>query len=116
MKIHPNTDESLHLAKKHISEIKQIYGEQVFINLIDKKGSQLRIGTTFTNIVKDMQDDLIKYVWFDFHHECRKMKWENLSKLIEQVKEKLDGFDYFIATVSHGFDQRDKINRRTCSI
>ena len=23
----------------------------------------------------------VKYVWFDFHHECRNMKWENLSKL-----------------------------------
>jgi phosphatidylinositol 4-phosphatase len=39
VKIHPNNDESLSLAKKHVDEIKQIYGEQVFINLIDKKGS-----------------------------------------------------------------------------
>lgn len=39
VKIHPNTEESLSLAKKHVEEIKQVYGEQVFINLIDKKGS-----------------------------------------------------------------------------
>lgn len=103
----------MELAKKHVEEIKQYYGEQVFINLIDKKGSQLRIGNTFTNIVTNMKDDLIKYVWFDFHDECKKMKWENLSKLINQVKDKLMGFEYFLATTQHGFDQRDKINERT---
>lgn len=104
VKIHPNTEESLTLAKKHVEEIKQVYGEQVFINLIDKKGSQLRIGTNFTNIVNQMKDQFIKYVWFDFHHECRKMKWENLSKLVNIVQEKLDGFDYFLCNLSQGFD------------
>ena len=82
--------------------------------MIDKKGSQLRIGTTFTNIVTNMKDSLIKYVWFDFHHECRKMKWENLSKLIDQVKDKLHGFDYFMVRLEHGMDHKDRINSRTC--
>jgi hypothetical protein len=116
VKIHPNNDESLILAMKHVEEMKQNYGEQVFINLIDKKGSQLRIGTTFTNIVTNMKDDLIKYVWFDFHHECRNMKWENLSKLIEQVKDKLHGFDHFMITLSHGLDQKHRITDKTSTI
>lgn len=63
-----------------------------------------------------MKDSLIKYVWFDFHHECRKMKYENLSKLIEQVKEKLHGFDYFMARLEHGMEHRDRINERTCKV
>jgi hypothetical protein len=25
---------------------------------------------------------MIAYTWFDFHGECKKMKWENLSKLV----------------------------------
>lgn len=76
----------------------------------------MRIGTTFTNLVTNMKDDLIKYVWFDFHDECKKMRWENLSKLVDQVKDKLNGFEYFMATLQNGFDQRDKINDRTCTI
>jgi len=59
---------------------------------------------------------LIKYVWFDFHDECKKMKWENLSKLISDVKDKLHGFDYFMANLEHGMDHRDRINERTCKI
>jgi hypothetical protein len=96
-----------------VAEIKTAYGEQVFINLIDKKGSQLRIGTTFTQIMDRMRDGLIKYVWFDFHHECRKMKWENLSKLVDQVKDKLHSFDYFMANMQFGMDRREKVNERT---
>jgi len=116
VRINPSTEDSLVLARKHIEEMKKNYGEQVFINLIDKKGSQLRIGTTFTNIVNTIKDELIMYVWFDFHHECRKMKWENLSKLVDQVKSKLHGFDYFMARLDHGMDHRDRINERTCKI
>lgn len=63
-----------------------------------------------------MKDDLIYYVWFDFHHECRKMKWENLAKLVDLVKDKLTGFDYFFAKLDYGMDQREKINDKTCQI
>jgi hypothetical protein len=114
--INKNHDESVALAKKHVQDIKSQYGEQVFINLIDKKGSQLRIGTEFTNIVQEIKDQFIKYVWFDFHHECRKMKYENLSKLVNQVEDKLHGFDYFMARLDFGFDRREKLNERTCQI
>ncbi|CAN0307373.1 unnamed protein product, partial [Ectocarpus sp. 4 AP-2014] len=24
----------------------------------------------------------LRHVWFDFHHECRNMHWENLDKLL----------------------------------
>ena len=37
----------------------------------------------------------IKYIWFDFHHECRGMKYENLSKLLETVKQDLISYDHF---------------------
>ena len=116
VRIHDNTDDSTILAIKHVSEIKQQFSQQVFINLIDKKGSQKRIGDTFTNIVNKIKDERIKYVWFDFHHECRKMKWENLSKLIDMVKEQLHTYDHFIADLQFGMDRREKITDRTSQI
>lgn len=44
------------------------------------------------------------------------MKYENLSKLLDIVKEKLHGFDYFYAKLENGFDYREKINSHTCQI
>lgn len=32
-----------------------------------------------------LKDDSICYTWFDFHGECKNMKWENLSKLLTIV-------------------------------
>ncbi|CAH0480682.1 unnamed protein product [Peronospora belbahrii] len=37
----------------------------------------------------------IAYVWFDFHHECRKMAWHNLSKLMTEVEEQFTQYRWF---------------------
>ncbi|KAJ0400082.1 hypothetical protein P43SY_003937 [Pythium insidiosum] len=37
----------------------------------------------------------IVYVWFDFHHECRKMQWGNLSKLVAEVNDQFPHYGYF---------------------
>ena len=44
-----------------------------------------------------MKEERISYEWFDFHAECKKLKFENLSKLLEKVNEKLLGFGSFRA-------------------
>ena len=60
-------------ATTHLQRISDEYEKVVCVSLIDKKGSQLKIGEAFTKIVKDVNNPGIKYTWFDFHHECRKM-------------------------------------------
>lgn len=47
-------------------------------------------------IVKSMKSDAVQYTWFDFHGECKKMKWENLSKLIATCSEELTTYGHFI--------------------
>ncbi|CAI5732437.1 unnamed protein product [Hyaloperonospora brassicae] len=37
----------------------------------------------------------IAYVWFDFHHECRKMAWHNLAKLMTEVEEQFLQYGWF---------------------
>lgn len=86
------------------------------MNLIDRKGSQQRIGNKFTDIVTQLNDPNIEYVWFDFHGECKKMKWENLSKLIAIVKEKMMSYGHFMAELDVGFGQRNLIDGKTCRI
>jgi len=67
------------------------------VNLIDKKKDELALGTAFGEIIDGLQSSKPKYVWFDFHHECRNMKWENLSKLIGAVAGDLERYGYFAA-------------------
>ena len=72
------------------------------MNLVDKKGKQLRVGDAFGRIWKDLNDDDLDYVWFDFHGECKNMKWENLSKLIAICEEQIKSYGAFSASVTLG--------------
>ena len=93
-------------AEKHFKNSIDKYGDQVIINLIDKKGSQQIIGDAFTKIVKNLKNDKLFYEWFDFHGECKKMKWKNLSKLIAKIADQVDKHDYFMAKLDYAFDQK----------
>eukprot|EP00742_Colponemidia_sp_Colp-10_P003827 GILJ01004077.1.p1 GENE.GILJ01004077.1~~GILJ01004077.1.p1 ORF type:complete len:638 (+),score=100.13 GILJ01004077.1:265-1914(+) len=83
-------------AKKHYNELVEVYGDQVIINLIDKKGNQKEMGEAFTSQISRLANPRVKYFWFDFHHECRKMQWQNLSRLVDLVKEDIDRHRFFV--------------------
>ena len=44
------------------------------------------------------------------------MKWENLSKLVAQVKEKMVSYGHFMAELDVGLGQRNQIDSKTCRI
>ncbi|OQR97037.1 phosphatidylinositide phosphatase SAC1 [Thraustotheca clavata] len=85
----------------HANEIMKLYGRVIMVNLIDKKKEQLRLGEAFEKVLGHASAcdthilAKIRYVWFDFHDECRNMKWHNLSKLIQQVDNDFLDYGYF---------------------
>ncbi len=87
----PNKAASFAAFAKHMSQQFEHYGRIVAVNLIDQKGDQKLLGDAFGEAVKALGKpaDQLKYVWFDFHKECAKMRWSNLAKLMAQVDEDL---------------------------
>lgn len=57
------------------------------------------LGEYFQELVGQLKNEAVRFVWFDFHHECRKMKYENLSKLVDQIKDNLASFSFFSASI-----------------
>jgi len=55
-------------------------------------------------IINQLKEDKIYYTWFDFHDECKKMKWENLSKLLAIVNAELTNWSHFICELKVGLD------------
>ncbi|GAB9462782.1 hypothetical protein Gpo141_00000265 [Globisporangium polare] len=45
--------------------------------------------------ISQLFSEPIAYVWFDFHHECRKMQWGNLSKLVAEVNDQFNQYGWF---------------------
>eukprot|EP00347_Sterkiella_histriomuscorum_P019346 403341994 len=116
LKINMNIDENKPQAVKHLLELKQEHHQQVLVNLINKQRSQQKIGQQFTKLVENINDQDIEYVWFDFHHECRGMKYQNLASLVEIIKEKINGFEYFDVSLTSGLSDLNNINDKTVQI
>jgi phosphatidylinositol 4-phosphatase len=71
----------------------------VFVNLIDGKKDQGKLVSEFKAVVEDVSNVCsvdLRYVWFDFHHECKqKGKWKNLSKLVTLLDDTLASHGFF---------------------
>jgi hypothetical protein len=70
--------------RRHFEELKKYYNRVTAINLIDQKGSELQLGDAYEQQAKKYGD--VKYVAFDFHHQCRKMRWDRLSILMDDIR------------------------------
>jgi hypothetical protein len=103
--INPNRSRSIEYAEKHVADIARQYVDNtnqtsvVFINLVDNKKDQGKLGTEFKEVIDAVQRKThlpLVYYWFDFHHECKqKGKWKNLSKLVTLVDEKFRAQRFF---------------------
>merc|ERR1712146_13037 len=74
---------SYELYSKHMKECLDIYGHEVGtiqVNLIDKKKDQKDLGIRYKELSDKLNKRNVRYVWFDFHAECKKMKYQNLGK------------------------------------
>ena len=90
-KIQPkmNFDENVEVYKAHIDEMLNVYESVMLVNLIDKKKDQEIIGKYYEKLSYNYKEKHpnanVHYKWFDFHSECKKMQYQNLSKLLTQV-------------------------------
>lgn len=98
--IDPDRRTSNEYAAKHVSELLDTYCDNngnsgvIFINLVDNKKDQGKLGVHFKETIESAavrqkcNSHSLTYVWFDFHHECKKKgKWNNLGKLVTQLDE-----------------------------
>uniref|UniRef100_A0A8C0KLP7 Phosphatidylinositol-3-phosphatase SAC1 n=1 Tax=Canis lupus dingo TaxID=286419 RepID=A0A8C0KLP7_CANLU len=82
--------------QRHFDSQVIIYGKQVIINLVNQKGSEKPLEQAFATMVSSLASGMIRYVAFDFHKECKNMRWDRLSILLDQVAEIQDELSYFL--------------------
>ncbi|XP_028818986.1 phosphatidylinositide phosphatase SAC1-A isoform X2 [Denticeps clupeoides] len=81
--------------KRHFESQILIYGKQVILNLVNQKGSEKPLEQAFAKMVDGMDNGMIRYIAFDFHKECSKMRWHRLQILVDAVSENQDEYGYF---------------------
>jgi len=94
-----NAQVNMEAAEKHFTEIVSCYGDVFLINLIDKKKTQEKMGSALKSQIDTLKNPRVRLTWFDFHHECRAMHWENISKLVREVNSFLDSYSFYQSTM-----------------
>lgn len=105
---------------RHFREMARRYGKIQAVSLIDKHAGELRLGEQYQrytdgfNEAGGVDGSPLRLEWFDFHNECRGMKFENVTRLVDRLKETLG--DYGYTTVKDGTTLRKQtgIVRTNC--
>lgn len=86
----------------------------LFVNLVDKKSDQGRLGRALDTVMKAvldvygnnnntdtslpwLNDSFIQLLWFDFHAEVKSGRWDKLMVLLKQVEPSLNSQGFFLA-------------------
>ncbi|KAF9427893.1 hypothetical protein BGZ94_003918 [Podila epigama] len=100
--------------RRHFETQKRIYGPQLVINLINKKGYEEPMGSAFSKQIDILNDPQIRYHHFDFHQECSKMRWHRVSLLLDHFHSGLVSQGYFKAEI--GVDGQPREFHRQTSV
>lgn len=111
----------LDAARKHFDEQVALYGETSLVSLVNHKGHEKPVkeayeqrlnevcaftgGSCFVNAPHPQQLNLdkVRYEYFDFHSECKHMRWERISILLDKMQEDLirQGYARYIHRFNH---------------
>ncbi|KAK7202723.1 putative phosphoinositide phosphatase [Myxozyma melibiosi] len=78
-------DTALESAKLHFETQKKYYGRNYCVNLVNQAGYEMPVKSAFETAITNLNDPDVLYIYFDFHHECKGMKWYRVQLLIDKL-------------------------------
>jgi len=80
----------------HFEKQVAAYGEVYLVNLVNQKGYEKPVKDAYERAVEELGNAHVHYTYYDFHHECKGMKFEKVMQLVERLEGKgLRIDDYF---------------------
>jgi hypothetical protein len=118
--LHHSADTNLLAFSRHFREMSRRYGKIQAVSLIDKVAGELKLGEQYERYTESFNDaggingTPLQLEWFEFHRECRGMKFENVSRLVDRLKDTLNEFCYTIVAGSDVLQTQKGIIRTNC--
>ncbi|KAJ8303637.1 hypothetical protein KUTeg_020033 [Tegillarca granosa] len=91
-----NTSGHMEVFNRHMEDQSYNYGDQVIVNLVNQTGSEGLLEKSFSQCITNSQNQNVRYEYFDFHHECKRMRWDRLSILVNRLAEDTKRFGCFM--------------------
>ncbi|KAH9947940.1 SacI homology domain-containing protein [Amylocystis lapponica] len=87
--------ETVDATRKHLQEQISLYGEQSLVNLVNQKGHEQPVKEAYERYVSEVKLSKVRYEYFDFHNECKHLRWDRIDVLIGKLEEDLVRQGYF---------------------
>lgn len=106
--------------KKHFQTVLNRYSRVQVACLVDKHGTEVAIGEAFEKHTKQVNDNggidgkQIGWEWFDFHAQCKGMKFENVQTLMNTLQEQLNSFGWAVKQNDGAIRQQMGVLRTNC--
>ncbi|KAH8599325.1 SacI homology domain-containing protein [Bisporella sp. PMI_857] len=117
-----SADKNFNAFKKHFANISERYGDIEIASLVEKHGNEAIVGDKYQEYMTRFNEEnanksgenAIGFEWFDFHAQCRGMKFENVSILTESLGDRLDSFDHTIECDGQLLNKQSGVLRTNC--
>jgi SacI homology domain/Inositol phosphatase len=94
--VHQSPETNRNAFDRHFEELRRRYGFVQIVLLVDKQGGEKKIGDEYESVTKFSNTaggvSKLGFEWFDFHDECRGMKFENVQKLVHNLEDTMNLF------------------------
>lgn len=106
--------------KQHFSNLLSRYGEVQVASLVDKHGTEAKIGESFEKQANTLNESggvsgkNVGFHWFDFHTACRGMKFENVSILMDTLKPAMQKFGWTVQQDGKFISTQNGVLRTNC--
>ncbi|CEI66899.1 hypothetical protein FVEN_g8547 [Fusarium venenatum] len=106
-------------CRRHFESLSRNYGQLQIINLVEKHGVESIIGGAYEKAIEEVnkegsQDNKIPFEWFDFHAACKGMKFENVSILLDQLRDKIESFGSTVQRDGNQVSRQQGVFRTNC--
>lgn len=105
---------------KHFETLAARYGKTQIASLVDRGGTEVGIGELYGKHVHITNNDggirgvSLGFEWFDFHHQCKGMKFENVSILLDTLEPKLKDFGWIVKQNDRNTGIQSGVLRSNC--
>ncbi|WVW80630.1 hypothetical protein I302_102616 [Kwoniella bestiolae CBS 10118] len=88
----------------HLHSMIDLYGDVHLVNLVNQKGHEQPVKEAFERYMSLVAssdpkiNEKAHYLYFDFHHECRKLRFDKIQLLIDRLEPDLDKMAWFHST------------------
>ncbi|XP_037873906.1 phosphatidylinositol-3-phosphatase SAC1 [Bombyx mori] len=99
---------------KHLRDQIQRYGNQVLVNLIDQRGREEALERGYRAAAAAAALPGVRYEPFDFHAECRAMRYHRLAVLTDRIAHEQTEFGYFLSRGGSVLLRQSGVFRTNC--